>query len=519
MRLTRAAVLLSVLSPGVLAVPKADAELIPSADGQTVYDTTLQVRWLADANLAAKAAKGFGVAVDPNGSMNYNTALQWLDALNGVNGGAPYLGHSDWTLPTSPTAPSTDPTCSATGPNNNSFGYGCRNSALGSLFHLSLGLQYPNTAVPIPEAQVGAFVTQRSNSQPSNSRLSNTQLSRSIRFPFRNFQPYLYWSDTLSGMDANGYSTFSFNTGWRGSNVDGHYMYVLPMIPGMLPGAYHPTPFNHLQVSEDGQTVYDPDAVYDSLSGAKGVTWLADADLAKIEQFGAQCVNKDGTLCINSDGSMSHTTALNWVSGMNAYDGGRGWLGQTNWQLPPADVNEPCGVSNSTCTGNPMGELFYDQLGLSVGTAVVAAREGDVGPFHDVQPYLYWSCGAQGSDRTCEEPAAPGFEWSFSFGNGFQGTDVVGNHLYVMVYYPQAPAAALAAAVTAARGTDPELDVFLLEAASTSSAANAQEKAGLLGAFVDHVNAQRGEALTAAQANELIALAQAVRSTLGVPRR
>jgi len=39
MRLTRAAVLLSVLSPGVLAVPKADAELIPSADGQTVYDT------------------------------------------------------------------------------------------------------------------------------------------------------------------------------------------------------------------------------------------------------------------------------------------------------------------------------------------------------------------------------------------------------------------------------------------------------------------------------------------------
>ena len=240
MRLTRAAVLLSVLSPGVLAVPKADAELVPSADGQTVYDTILQVRWLADANLAAKAAKTFGVAnVDPNGSMRYQTALQWLDALNGVSGGSPYLGYSNWTLPTSPTAPSKDPTCRATGPDGNSFGYGCSNSALGSLFYQSLGLQYPNTAVPIPGA--GAFVTQRSNSQPSNSRLSNTQLSRNIRFPYRNFQPYVIWSDTPSGPAGSyGYYTFSFNTGWRGSNVDRHYMYVLPMIPGMLPGVVSP---------------------------------------------------------------------------------------------------------------------------------------------------------------------------------------------------------------------------------------------------------------------------------------
>ena len=153
---------------------------------------------------------------------------------------------------------------------------------------------------------------------------------------------------------------------------------------------------------------------------------------------------------------MSHTTALAWISGMNAYDGGRGWLGQTNWQLPPSDPNEPCTASTSFgCTGSPMGELFYDQLGLRMGTAVVAIRDADVGPFHDVQPYLYWSCGAQGSDRTCEKPVAPGFEGSFSFGNGFQGTDVVGNHLYVMVYRPEAPAAALAAAITAARGADP----------------------------------------------------------------
>jgi hypothetical protein len=46
-------------------------------------------------------------------------------------------------------------------------------------------------------------------------------------------------------------------------------------------------------------------------------------------------------------------------------------------------------------------------------------------------------CAADGTETTGSgEPAAPGFQWSFSFGNGFQGTDVIGNTLYVMVYAP-----------------------------------------------------------------------------------
>lgn len=157
-----------------------------------------------------------------------------------------------------------------------------------------------------------------------------------------------------------------------------------------------------------------------------------------------------------------------------------------------------------------MGALFYVQLGLSQGTPVVPTPDINVGPFNHLQPYLYWSCGAPDSQTPCQEPAAPGFEWSFSFGNGFQGTDVVGNHLYVMVYYPQAPAEALAAAIAAALGTDPELDAFLSQAADISSAPNARAKAGSLRAFINDVNAQRCKALTAAQANELIALARAI---------
>jgi len=48
---------------------------------------------------------------------------------------------------------------------------------------------------------------------------------------------------------------------------------------------------------------------------------------------------------------------------------------------------------------------------------------------------------AAGSARApCERNGpAPNFEWNFSFGSGFQGTNLDGNELYVMVYYPDAP--------------------------------------------------------------------------------
>jgi hypothetical protein len=470
MKITRIAVLLFALSSSLLAVRNVDAELIPSADGLTVYDTVLKVRWLADANLPATETFGVG-NINPYGSMDYAAALQWVEALNGLNGGAGYLGHNNWTLPTTPTYPATDPSCSSTGPDNNSFGSGCMNSDMGSLFYVSLGFQYPDTAVPIPDNAVG---------------------------PLSNFQPYLYWTETSSASEGNpdGYHTFSFNTGWRGSNVNFHYMYALPMIEG--------NPFNtianddKMQPSADGKTVYDP---------KMDVTWLADAALAKTMHFSAQCTHPDGTKCINSDGSMTHATALDWIDGMNASE----YLGQKHWRLPPDPGS--CGGfgGGSGCTDAPLGELYYKQLGLSQGTPVVPTPDIDVGPFYNVQPYLYWSCSAPYTNPPCQNPPpAPGFEWSFSFGNGFQGTDVVGNNLYVMVYFPETPAEALAGAIEAALGKNAQLNAFLSQAAGISSAPNPKAKAGKLGAFINHVNAQRGKALTAAQADELIALAEAI---------
>ena len=175
--------------------------------------------------------------------------------------------------------------------------------------------------------------------------------------------------------------SFSFNTGFQGANVWRNYLYVLPMIKGKLPGT-PPAAGEGLEVNPGGQTVYDPIAQ---------VTWLADANLAAKQTF--------GVADINPDGSMEHTAAVQWVAAMNKADQGRGYLGQTDWQLPETGPPDPsCSMKGTTgfdCTGSAMGELFYKQLGLHRGESVVAAPDVKVGPFHDIQPYLYWACEAE----------------------------------------------------------------------------------------------------------------------------
>ena len=50
------------------------------------------------------------------------------------------------------------------------------------------------------------------------------------------------------------------------------------------------------------------------------------------------------------------------------------------------------------------------------------------------RPATLTCAGNQSSINCSGDPAARGFQFSFSFGNGFQGTDVIGNSLYVMAY-------------------------------------------------------------------------------------
>jgi uncharacterized protein (TIGR03437 family) len=375
---------------------QAGSTLVLSADGATVYDTVNSVTWLANGDLPASNRFGLPLCtpsattpcVNASGSMNYKAAAQWVQAMNATN----YLGHNNWQIPTAPTL---DSTCPLIGGQGGSFAFGCASSALGSLYYSTLGLTAPNTAVSIPNVAAG---------------------------PFNSFQPYLYWSQTTP-QDGTGITTFSFNSGYQGSNVTFNYLYVLPMIPGKITGTPAATGTG-LQVNPGGRTVYDPVA---------NVTWLANANLAATDTFGLPACKDQNTpkTCIDTDGAMNWNTASQFLANMNS---GAGYLGQTNWQL--ATMDPTCGVAYD-CGGttSPFTQLFYTQLGLSPGTPVVPTPNIAVGPFSNIQPYLYWECGADTIQDACTYDAAPDFEWSFSFGNGFLGTDVEANDLYVTAYF------------------------------------------------------------------------------------
>ena len=266
--------------------PQSRPRFTPADGGLTIHDEVLHVTWLVDANFPQK--ESFGQQVNKDGSMTYTAALAWVGQLNA---GAGYLGHKTWTLPT---IPAHDPSCTTTGPKpqHDKFAYNCVNGSFGSLYYDAANLHIPKneTAVPIPPNQIGFF---------------------------KNFQPYLYWSGTAGGKNKNGYSTFSFNSGWQGQNVAQHYMYVLPMIKG--------NPFAASAKGKALQPVAKGEAVYDPVTD---ITWAANANLAATGVVRISGLNKDG--------AMQQQTACAFVRALNGANGGTPYLGQKNWEVPTA---------------------------------------------------------------------------------------------------------------------------------------------------------------------------------------
>jgi hypothetical protein len=161
-------------------------------------------------------------------------------------------------------------------------------------------------------------------------------------------------------------------------------------------------------------------AVYDT---ALNISWLANANLATTKTF--------GITGINPDGSMSYTTAQSWVAAMKAAN----YLGSNQWSLPTTGApDSSCSQGTAAqafgynCTGSMMGHLFNQQLGGVPGSTIQLAHNASYSLFYNFQPYLYWS--------DTKYPPAMNAAWSFSFGNGFQGTDVYANDLYAMVFTP-----------------------------------------------------------------------------------
>lgn len=176
-----------------------------------------------------------------------------------------------------------------------------------------------------------------------------------------------------------------------------------------------------LQLSADGLTVYDP---------ANNITWLADANLAASNQFGLPLCGGSGSraqTCINASGSMNYQAAVAWVAAMNAAN----YLGHSDWQLPTTPLlDQNCGRTGPTgnnfgfgCTADALASL-YNELGFKSPNTAVPIPANTVGPFSNLQPYLYWS-QSDGSSPTAGHA-------TFSFATGWQGANTLPNFLYLL---------------------------------------------------------------------------------------
>ena len=431
------ALAISVASISALAQPQADVTpcgttynsnqpsaahgLTSVAGGTIIYDANQSVCWLADANLAGnpriRAAvtlspqnpDGSTPIINPDGTMSYQTALNWVAALNNYNGGLGWLNHSTWQLPTNPHV---DQTCSSS--NKDNFGAQCTGSAMGNLYGVGLARTYPDSTAPL-------FIN--------------------FVWPFFNLHPGLYWTSDTNPDPTAGQVTFSFNTGLHGANTTKYnFLHVLPVtasVLGPLPPGKGVIPYFFGPGA--GKAVYDTNT---------GLSWTLDANLPALKNFGFTAtttitadqmatpptngqtlklpmINPDGTIYFAAVDPNGATPG--WISAMNTAK----YAGVSTWALP---------------SEKQISTLYVD-MGVTVGDTRLE-WPFPTGPFAHLQPAFYWGCvraDGTGSGGACDltQDAPPdihyttgNMEWSFNFDDGFEGTDQDDKLFYVMVYYP-----------------------------------------------------------------------------------
>lgn len=371
----------------------------------TVYDPQQRVYWLADANLAGDAAMraAMGVpGVNATGTMGYRTALRWVDALNQYNHGAGYLGHRNWQLPVTP---STDDTCAiVSGPEGNSFGPGCRRSALGGLFSTTLQGVFPEGFGTLGSSAVG---------------------------PLRGLRQGLHWTagvnrNLLTPFDADKAFTYTFLTNIRGRNTTrANFFFVLPMVEG---------PIGDAPPAGEGLVPYTTGpaaglAVYDAQNDR---TWPIAASLAASNHFRVDDTvtlrfphRQITTATITAGGAMQFEDVQRWLQGMNS----AGYAGSTHWTLP---------------TQRELESLYALLGGESASSSLVATDT--LAGFRNLQHFFYWSCprDPQGDSRSPCNGGRAGptpdntgdMQWAFNFQSGFQGTAEDTKAFFVVPYFP-----------------------------------------------------------------------------------
>jgi len=171
----------------------ANATLVTRLAGQAVYDSDLDITWVADANLALTQQFGLNLGsnilddsantVGSTGRLTWDNANVWIGGMNAAN----YLGFNDWRLAKT-TFPDSGCYTDGTGTLVNQ-GFGCNASELGHLHYTEFGL-------------------------PSNAFLNSGLGSITEINKFSNIQDD-YWSGTAFSND----SFWHFST-YTGTNAD-----------------------------------------------------------------------------------------------------------------------------------------------------------------------------------------------------------------------------------------------------------------------------------------------------------
>lgn len=189
-----------VLLAGMGLAGVAHAALLDRGGG-LIYDTDLNVTWLADASYAKTSGYTdtlYGPGSD--GTMTWGQANAWVanlvyhDPLRNVD-------LKGWRLPTTLQP---DPTCSVQS-GGDSYGYNCSGSELGHLFYKELG---GKPATPIGKTHNDSY--------------------RLFTHPPAN----LYWSGTEYAPDAGRAWGYIFDSGSPLIGGKGNRMYALPVRPG-----------------------------------------------------------------------------------------------------------------------------------------------------------------------------------------------------------------------------------------------------------------------------------------------
>ena len=171
-----------------LAVSMSANAALVDRGGGLIYDTDLNITWLADANYAMTS--GF----DADGAMTWSTAMTWAADLS-------YGGYTDWRLPATVQP---DATCGDQS-GGDSFGYNCTGSEMGHLFYTELG---------------GVARTSIATTHNANYNL------------FQNVQSDSYWSGTVYAPYIYYVWSFDFYDGNQLMGIKGNPFYAWAVRPG-----------------------------------------------------------------------------------------------------------------------------------------------------------------------------------------------------------------------------------------------------------------------------------------------